>query len=130
MHTLAKVSHWAYRKEAHEEHGFHYHCCLKLTGVKQWSHVKNAITKKYGIVVNFSDHDQYVYAYHYVCKADRDVAYSNNHPDLSQVGSPCTKASTSALREAARKRKSATNANAKLTICEDHKENFENNPKC
>ena len=119
--SQVKVSHWACCKETHEEHGFHYHCCLKLTGVKKWSRVKNAITKKYGIVVNFSDHDQYIYAYRYVCKADRDVAHSDNHPDLSQVGSPRTKASTSALREAARKRKSATNVNTKSTVCERNK---------
>jgi hypothetical protein len=31
-----KVSHWACCKEPHEENGFHYHCCLKLTGVKKW----------------------------------------------------------------------------------------------
>ena len=107
--SKVKVSHWACCKEAHEKIAFHYHCCLKLTGVKKWLHVKNAITKKYGIVVNFSDHDQYIYAYRYVCKADGDVVHSDNHPDLSHVGSPRTKASTAALREAGRKRKSATN---------------------
>ena len=106
--SKVKVSHWACCKEAHKENGYHYHCCVKLTGVKKWSRVKDAIAKKYGIVVNFSDHDQYIYAYRYVCKADRNVAHSDNHPDLSQVGSPRTKASTAALREACRKRKSET----------------------
>ena len=48
------------------------------------------------------------------------MAYGN-HPDHSQVGSPCTKASTLALWEAARKRKSSTNVNAKLTVCERNK---------
>ena len=110
--SKVKVSHWACCKEAHEETGFHYHCCLKLTGVKKWLHVKNAITKKYRIVVNFSDHDQYIYAYRYVCKADRDVVHSDNHPDLSHVGSPRTKASTAATR----KRKSATNVNTESKI--------------
>ena len=110
--SKVKVLHWACCKESHTENGFHYHCCLKLTGVKRWLHVKNTITKKYGIVVNFSDHDQYIYAYRYVCKTDRDIVHSDNHPDLSLVGSPRTKASTAALREAGRKRKSAaTNVN-------------------
>ena len=31
-----KVSHWACCKEAHKENGYHYHCCVKLTGVKKW----------------------------------------------------------------------------------------------
>lgn len=119
--SQVKVLHWACCREAHEENGFHYHCCLKLTGVKKWSHVKNAITKKYGVVVNFSDHDQYIYAYRYVCKADRDVAHSDNHPDLSQVGSPRTKASTAALREAGKKRKSARNVNVVSTALERNK---------
>ena len=101
--SKVKVSHWACCEEAHKENGYHYHCCVKLMGVKKWSRFKDAIAKKYGIVVNFSDHDQYIYAYRYVCKADRDVAHSNNHPDLSQVGSPRTKASTAALRDAAEK---------------------------
>ena len=120
--SQVRVSHWACCKENHKENGFHYHCCLKLTGVKKWCHVKNNITKNYGIVVNFSDHDQYIYAYRYVCKADRDVAHSDNRPDLSQVGSPRTKASTSALREAAKKRKSTTNVIAESTALEGNKQ--------
>ncbi|CAB4020514.1 Hypothetical predicted protein [Paramuricea clavata] len=112
--SQVKVSHWACCKEPHEENGFHYHCCLKQTGVKKWLSIKNAITKKHDIVVNFSDHNQYIYAYRYVCKTDKDVAHSDNHPDLSEVGSPRTKASTVALREAGRKRRS-TNTNAEAT---------------
>jgi hypothetical protein len=84
-------------KEPHEENDFHYHCCLKLTGVKKWLSIKIAITKKHDIVVNFSDHNQYIYAYRYVCKTDKEIAHSDNHPDLSEVGSPRTKASTVAL---------------------------------
>ncbi len=105
--SRAKVSYWACCKESHEEHGFHYHCCIKLSDVKKWLAVKNEITKKYGIVVNFSDtHNHYIYAYRYVCKSDKEVVLSESHPDLSEVGSPRTKASTTAHREASKKRKS------------------------
>ena len=44
--SKVKVLHWACCKELHTENGLHYHCCMKLTGVKRWLHVKNAITKK------------------------------------------------------------------------------------
>jgi hypothetical protein len=49
--SQVKVSHWTCCKEPHEENGLHYHCCLKLTGVKKWLSIKNAITKKHDIVV-------------------------------------------------------------------------------
>ena len=99
------VSHWACCREPHPTtSGFHYHCCVKLTGVKKWLRVKNSIKEKHNIVVNFSDeHNHYISAYRYVCKSDADVVHSNGHPDLSEVGSPRTKKSTEAYR---RKRKS------------------------
>ena len=95
-----KVSHWACCKEDHKEEGFHYHCCLKLLGVKKWFSVKEGITKKINIVVNFSDsHNHYISAYRYVCKIDKQVVHSENHPDLTEVGSPRTKAATAASRK-------------------------------
>ena len=91
----------------HERTGFHYHCCMKLTGVKKWLSAKNNIMKRHNIVLNFSDsHNHYVYAYRYVCKSDMEVAHSPEHQDLSAVESPWTKASTSANYEASRKQKS------------------------
>eukprot|EP00794_Sanderia_malayensis_P002734 gene2734-3159_t len=114
--SKVKVSHWACCKEMHEAGGFHYHCCLKLTGVKKWLSVKRDITKNHNIVVNFSDsHSHYIYAYRYVCKSDTEVAHSPGHPDLSEVGSPCTNASTAALREGSRKRRSASPSSQKCT---------------
>ena len=104
--SQVKVSHWACCKENHVDGGFHYHCCMKLTGVKKWLSVKNNITRKHNIVVNFSDtHSHYIYAYRYVCKSDREVFHSPGHPDLSDVGSPRTKAGTKALQQGSRKRK-------------------------
>lgn len=50
------VKHWACCREPHvNTTGFHYHCCIKLSGVKKWVQVKNNIMQKHNIVVNFSD---------------------------------------------------------------------------
>lgn len=111
--SKVKVSHWACCKENHQENGFHYHCCVKLTGVKKWKSVKKNIMNKHKIVVNFSEtHSHYIYAYRYVCKDKpvKELSHSQGHPDLSKVGSPRTKASTEALREASRKRKSTSSS--------------------
>ena len=54
-----KVEHWVCCKESHEQNGFHYHCALKLTGVKKWLSVKNNIQRKHDIVTNFSDSHNY-----------------------------------------------------------------------
>ena len=84
-----KVSHWACCNQNHVEGCFHYHCCMKLMGVKKWLSVKNNITRKHNIVGNLSDtHSHYIYTYRYFCKSDREVFQSPGHPDLSDVGSP------------------------------------------
>ena len=91
------------------EGGFHYHCCVEVTGVKKWLSVKNNIRRTHKIVVNFSDmHTRYIYAYRYVCKSDQEVVHSPGHPDLSNVGSPRTKAGTKALQQASWKRKNGS----------------------
>ena len=111
--SRVKVSHWACCKENHQLGGFHYHCCMKLTGVKKWLSVKNNIMRKHNIVVNFSEtYSHYIYAYRYVCKDKplEEVSHSQGHPDLSEVGSPRTKASTEASRAASRKRQSTVSS--------------------
>ena len=105
--SLVKVSHWACCKEEHQQSGFHYHCCVKLTGVKKWLSVENSIMSRHGISVNFSDnHNHYIYAYRYVCKTDSHVLHSTGHPDLSAIGSPKGKNGTATYRENCRKRRS------------------------
>ena len=90
--SKVKIEHWVCGKESHAQNGFHYHCALKLTGVKKWLSVKNNIQRKHDIVTNFSDsHNYYISAYRYVCKTDEYVFHSVNHPDLSEVGSPQNK---------------------------------------
>ena len=105
-----KVAHWAGCRENHADGGVHYHCSLKLTGVKKWLLLKRTIEQKHKVVLNFSDsHDHYISAYRYVCKEDQHVAHSPGHPDLSEVGSPRTKTSIAAFR---RKRREPTPASA------------------
>ena len=100
-----KVQHWACAKEKHENGGggggVHYHVALKLTGPKRWKSVKESISSKEEIVVNFSDnHDNYYSAYRYICKDDDSVHHSKHHPNLDDVVSPRTKKSTQAYRQA------------------------------
>jgi len=98
--SAAKVDYWACCKEAHQESGFHYHCSIKLTGCKKWVQVRNRIALSHSIQINFSDsHDYYLSAYRYVCKQDKQVAHSPNHPEgLLSAASPITKKSIAGFR--------------------------------
>ena len=101
------VQHWVCSRENHEDGGQHYHCSVKLDGVKRWLGVKNVFQQRYGVVLNFSDsHNHYMSAYRYTCKSDPTPAHSPEHPDLAAVGSPRTKTCIAAYR---RKRKSGAN---------------------
>ena len=105
-----QVEHWACCLEEHPNNGgMHYHLCMKLSGPKRWKAVKEKNCSEHGIVLNFSDkHDTYYYAYKYVCKADKDVLLSQNHPNLAEIGSPATKNCIRAYRQS---RKSKLNNN-------------------
>ena len=107
--SVVKVDYWASSREEHQNHGFHYHCVLKLTGCKKWLPFKNRIAEKHGILVNFSDeHNFYHSAYRHVCKSDQEVANSENYPPgLLTTASPKTKKSVVGFRATcATKRKS------------------------
>eukprot|EP00795_Rhopilema_esculentum_P010104 gene10104-18760_t len=110
-----KTQHWACCLERHQDGGQHYHVAIKLTGPKRWVGVKEHFTKTFGIVVNFSEgHDNYYTAYKYICKSDDDIFKSQDHRDLSEVGSPRTKKCIKAFRASKleeRKRKSNDSAN-------------------
>ena len=97
----AKTAYWACCLEPHKKrrHGYHYHLSLKLTDVKKWAAVKNNITEKEGIVVNFSDkHSFYIAAYKYTTKEDKFVYHSEGHPNLKDIASLRTKRCTLAYR--------------------------------
>jgi hypothetical protein len=101
------VLYWACCLEEHEHtSGYHYHASVKLSGPKRWNPVKNSLIDNYGITVHFSSkHENYYSAFTYVCKTDRHVFISTNHPDLQDVGSPVTKKCMSAYQQKCRKRK-------------------------
>ena len=106
--SAVKVDYWACCKELHKDGGIHFHCSIKLTGSKKWIGVRNRLSSKYNIQVNFSDkHDYYLSSYRYVCKEDEEVFHSENHPEnLLSASSPATKKGTLVSKQNARKRKS------------------------
>ena len=82
-----RALHWAVCKEPHEGGGFYFHMCICLSNNKRWLPAKRALAER-GIEVQFQERTDvfnYVGAYIYVCKTDRNVLHSNPHPDLSNV---------------------------------------------
>ena len=74
---------------------------MKLTGPKYWKSMKESISLKERIVVNFSDnHDNYYSAYRYIRKDVDSVHNSKHHSNLDEVASPRTKNSMQAYRQA------------------------------
>lgn len=95
-----KVDFWACSQEFHADGDIHYHAALKLNLPKKWVSVKKAILNEEKISVHFSDHHSYyVAAYRYISKSDTEVFHSASHPNLKDIASPKTKASTLAYRE-------------------------------
>ena len=105
-----QVDHWACCLEEHmHTSGHHYHLCMRLSAPKRWKAVKEKICSDHGIMLHFSDkHDTYYYAYKYVCKSDKDVLLSQNHPNLDAVGSPSTKSCVKAYRQSRKKNAAST----------------------
>ena len=98
--SKANAEFWACCLEEHKNGGQHYYLCLKLSAPKKSKAVKDRITSEQGIIVNFSDkHDQYIVAYRYLCKHDKDIFHSPNHPDLQNAKSTRTEKSTKAYCE-------------------------------
>ena len=78
-----KVVYWASALENHQDGRKHYHVVLKSSGPKRWLSVKNVLSTRYYIVVNFSKlHDNYYSGYKYITKADTEVFHSGEHPNL------------------------------------------------
>ena len=122
-----KVLHWACGLESHADGGFHYHCSVKLNGVKRWKKIRESIERNHGIQVNFSDsdeHNSYISAYRYVAKQDKEFVLSEGHLDLSDAKSPKPKKAIAANRRKSKgskgkKRKSTGSrgtARKKLTL--------------
>ena len=84
---IANLLHWVVCREPHEGGGHHYHMAVCLSANKRWGPAKRALAQR-GVNVHFQDRANicnYVGAYIYVCKSDRDVVHSDPHPDLSNV---------------------------------------------
>lgn len=82
-----RLLHWAVCKESHEGGGYHFHMCVALSQNKRWMPCKRRLEEQ-GIVVNFQERGDvynYVGAYIYVCKNDREVLESVPHPNLTNV---------------------------------------------
>ena len=98
---VPRLLHWVVCKEPHEGGGFHFHMAVCLSQNKRWGPAKRALAAL-GITVNFQDRDDvfnYVGAYIYVCKSDRNVLHSNPHPDLDNVTQFRTAAASAATRQ-------------------------------
>ena len=55
--------------------------------------MEEQLKSKHNINVHFFDKSiGYIAAYRYICKSDKNVLHSENHPDLRDIGSPRTKA--------------------------------------
>ncbi len=109
--------HWAVCREAHEGGGFHYHMCICLSNNKRWLPVKRALAAM-GIAVHFQERNDiynYVGAYIYVCKSDRDVLHSDPHPDLTNVTQFRTAGASAANHRRARNGNNSRERPLKLT---------------
>ena len=105
--SIATVQHWVCCMENHADGGKHYHMAIKLSTQKRWKGAKKFLMDTYDISVHFSTrHDNYYSAYKYVTEEDIDALHSPGHPNLASGKSPKTKASTKALRRAAKQRRS------------------------
>jgi hypothetical protein len=101
------VLYWACCLEEHKNSGKHYHLCLKLSNAKRWKRVKDAIFNEKKIVLHFSfQHLGYNVAYKYICKSDKNVLHSSNHPNLSMIGPPRTINAVKTFVKNSKKRKS------------------------
>eukprot|EP00112_Aurelia_sp_Birch-Aquarium-sp1_P019281 Seg4738.2 transcript_id=Seg4738.2/GoldUCD/mRNA.D3Y31 product="hypothetical protein" protein_id=Seg4738.2/GoldUCD/D3Y31 len=89
--------HWAVCKENQNIKGFHYHMCIKLSDNKRWLSAKKKLLDERQINVNFREgHRNYITAYRYLKKYDKDIVLSEAHPDLDLSKSPKTSKMTQA----------------------------------
>ena len=88
-----EVSHWVCYQEYHKNKEIHYHMTVNMTKLWRWKSVEEQLKSKHNINVHFFDKSiGYIAAYRYICKSDKNVLHSENHPDLRDIGSPRTKA--------------------------------------
>ena len=80
------VTHWACSRESHQDGGWHYHCSLKLSGVKKWITVKQTFEQSHRVVLHFSNsHDHYISTYRYMCESDKEAAKEMQRKSTSRM---------------------------------------------
>lgn len=103
------VKQWVCGCERHQDGGLHFHLALKLNRMRRWKHVKQYISLRHGVVVNFQAfHTNYYDAYKYVIKEDAEYVTSEGH--LLLTNSPQTK-------KASQKRQSLREAPPQTRVC-------------
>lgn len=93
------VKHWVSAAELHAKGGIHYHCAIKLKCPRRWSQVRNNLSSKYKIEVDFTEwHDMYHDAFSYVIKQDAHYVTSPGHINLDNNPPPRTAAAVKGKR--------------------------------
>ena len=86
-------------KENYKQSGFHFHTTVKLKERHRWKRVRNYITEKHGVHVNFSNrHDKYFSAWKYTTKEGLEYIQSEGHPDLTNSQPPQSTRASEACR--------------------------------
>jgi len=99
---VAKVVQYAVCLEQHKDGTPHYHMCLKLNKQRRWKGVRNILSSRYKINVNFSDkYSNYYACYQYVIKCDPEYLVSDGHPNL--INPPRTAAATEQRRQSSKR---------------------------
>ena len=81
--------------------------CIKFDHNQRWGSSKQYLLAAHKVSVHFSEnHINYMAAYRYICKSDRNLLLSPDHPDLNLTMSPQTSCVTKELQ---RRRRSSTN---------------------
>lgn len=114
---VVRPLHWAVCREPHEGGGFHFHMCICLSNNKRWLPVVRSLAER-GIHLNFQQRNDvynYVGAYIYVCKSDRNVLHSIPHPDLTNVTQFRTSAASATNQRRAGNGGNGGNRQKKLT---------------
>ena len=103
--SSAKIIQWAVCMEPHNTKGIHYHMCIKFDRNQRWCQSREYLKSK-NVNVHFSEnHANYIAAYRYVCKSDKNVLLSPGHPDLNLTVSPKTSRASKAVQK---RRRSST----------------------
>ena len=105
--SSAKVLQWAVCREPHKNKGINYHMWIKFDHNQRWRCSEQHLLAAHKVSVRFSEnHANYIAAYRYVCKSNRNVLLSPGNPDLDLTVSPRT---NPASKELQRWRRSSTN---------------------